>query len=236
MNVLHVENLYVGYYKDINILQGISLGAEKGCLTSVIGTNGVGKSTLLKTIYGFLTPNKGKLFYQGNDIAGANPYKMPTLGLTYIPQRRNVFPEMTVEENLQLGAWTFRREKKRIKLKLKENYERFPILKERRKQKAGNFSGGEQRMVELGRAMMIDPQLMLVDEPTAGLAPKLAREIYDKLLELKDEGMTILMVDQNIRQAIEISDYVYALALGKNMAEGPREDFDNLKERIKEWL
>lgn len=234
--MLHVENLYVGYYKDINILQGVSLGAKKGCLTSVIGTNGVGKSTLLKTIYGFLTPNKGNLFYQGNDIAGANPYKMPAIGLTYIPQRRNVFPEMTVEENLQLGGWTFKHDKKRMKRKLKENYERFPVLEKRRKQKAGNFSGGEQRMVELGRAMMIDPQLMLVDEPTAGLAPKLAREVYDKLLELKDEGMTILMVDQNIRQAIEISDYVYALALGKNMAEGPREDFDNLKERIKEWL
>ena len=161
---------------------------------------------------------------------------MPTMGLTYIPQRRNVFPEMTVEENLQLGAWTFKREKKRVQMRLKENYERFPILKERSKQKAGNFSGGQQRMVELGRAMMIDPKLMLVDEPTAGLAPKVAREIYDKLFQLKEEGMTILLVDQNIKQAIEVSDYVYALALGKNMAEGPREDFGNLKERIKEWL
>jgi branched-chain amino acid transport system ATP-binding protein len=161
---------------------------------------------------------------------------MPTLGLTYLPQRRNVFPEMTVEENLLLGAWTFRRQKKRIKQKLEENYNRFPILSERRKQKAGNFSGGQQRMVELGRAMMIDPKLMLVDEPTAGLAPMVAREIYDKLLEFKDEGMTILLVDQNIKQAIEVSDYVYALALGKNMAEGPRADFDNLREKIREWL
>lgn len=233
---MQVKDVYSGYYKDINILQGVSLDAQEARLTAIIGTNGVGKSTLLKTVYGFLSPNKGSIIYKGKDIAGGNPYKMPTMGLTYIPQRRNVFPEMTVEENLQLGAWTFKREKKRVQLKLRENYERFPILKERCKQKAGNFSGGQQRMVELGRAMMIDPKLMLVDEPTAGLAPKVAREIYDKLLQLKEEGMTILLVDQNIKQAIEVSDYVYALALGKNMAEGPREDFDNLKERIKEWL
>lgn len=234
--MLQVKNVYAGYFKDINILQGVSLRAKEGCITSIIGTNGVGKSTLLKTIYGFLIPNKGKIGYQGNDITGANPYKMPTMRLTYIPQRRNVFPEMTVEENMQLGAWTFRRDKKRMQLKLKENYDRFPILRERRKEKAGNFSGGEQRMVELARAMMIDPKLMLVDEPTAGLAPMVAREIYDKLVDLRNAGMTILLVDQNIKQAIGVSDYVYALALGKNMAEGPREDFANLKERIKEWL
>ena len=123
-----------------------------------------------------------------------------------------------------------------IRKKLEDNYDRFPILRERRKQRAGNFSGGQQRMVELGRAMMIDPKLMLVDEPTAGLAPLVSMEIYDKLVELKGEGITIVLVDQNIKQAIEVSDYVYALALGKNMTEGPREDFDNLKEQIKEWL
>lgn len=234
--MLQVKDIYVGYYRDINILQGVTITAHKARLTSIIGTNGVGKSTLLKSIYGFLKPNQGTVYWQDRDITGANPFKMPTLGLTYIPQRRNVFPEMTVEENLMLGAWTFRRQKKRIADKLEENYQRFPILRERRRQKAGNFSGGQQRMVELGRAMMIDPQLMLVDEPTAGLAPIVAREIYDKLTELKQEGMTILLVDQNIKQAIEVSDYVYALALGKNMTEGPREDFDNLKEQIKSWL
>jgi branched-chain amino acid transport system ATP-binding protein len=234
--MLQVKDVYAGYYRDINILQGISVTAQQSKLTAIIGTNGVGKSTLLKAIYGFLKPNEGEIRWHDRNITGANPFKMPTLGLTYLPQRRNVFPEMTVEENLLLGAWTFRYQKRRIKQKLEENYNRFPILSERRKQKAGNFSGGQQRMVELGRAMMIDPKLMLVDEPTAGLAPMVAREIYDKLLELKDEGMTILLVDQNIKQAIEVSDYVYALALGKNMAEGPRQDFDNLKEKIKEWL
>lgn len=234
--MLQVKEVYAGYYQDINILQGVDITAQEAKLTSIIGTNGVGKSTLLKTIYGFLKPNKGKILWHDQDITGADPFKMPKMGLTYIPQRRNVFPEMTVEENLKLGAWTFRREKTRIKKKLEENYDRFPILGERPKQKAGNFSGGQQRMVELGRAMMIDPKLMLVDEPTAGLAPLVSMEIYEKLVELKKEGITILLVDQNIKQAIEVSDYVYALALGKNMTEGPREEFGNLKEQIKEWL
>ena len=234
--MLQVQNVFAGYYRDINILQGVSLTAQESKLTAIIGTNGVGKSTLLKAIYGFLVPNAGEIRWHDRNITGADPFKMPTLGLTYIPQRRNVFPEMTVEENLMLGAWTFRREKKRIARKLEENYDRFPILQERRRQKAGNFSGGQQRMVELGRAMMIDPKLMLVDEPTAGLAPLVAREIYDKLLQLKDEGITILLVDQNIKLAIEVSDYVYALALGKNMTEGSRADFANLKEQIKAWL
>jgi branched-chain amino acid transport system ATP-binding protein len=234
--MLQVKEVYAGYYRDINILQGVDITAQETKLTSIIGTNGVGKSTLLKAIYGFLKPNKGSIFWQDQDITGTDPYKMPKMGLTYIPQRRNVFPEMTVEENMRLGAWTFRGEKERIRKKLEDNYDRFPILRERRKQRAGNFSGGQQRMVELGRAMMIDPKLMLVDEPTAGLAPLVSMEIYDKLVELKGEGITIVLVDQNIKQAIEVSDYVYALALGKNMTEGPREDFDNLKEQIKEWL
>ena len=234
--MLQVKEVYAGYYRDINILQGVDITAQEAKLTSIIGTNGVGKSTLLKAIYGFLKPNKGSIFWQDQDITGTDPYKMPKMGLTYIPQRRNVFPEMTVEENMRLGAWTFRGEKERIRKKLEDNYDRFPILRERRKQRAGNFSGGQQRMVELGRAMMIDPKLMLVDEPTAGLAPLVSMEIYDKLVELKGEGITIVLVDQNIKQAIEVSDYVYALALGKNMTEGPREDFDNLKEQIKEWL
>lgn len=234
--MLQVKQVYAGYYRDINILQGVEITAQEAKLTSIIGTNGVGKSTLLKTIYGFLKPNQGQITWHEQNITGANPFKMPKLGLTYIPQRRNVFPEMTVEENMLLGAWTFRKQKQKVQQKLSQNYERFPILSERRKQKAGNFSGGQQRMVELGRAMMIDPRLMLVDEPTAGLAPLVAREIYDKLVELRREGITILLVDQNIKQAIEVSDYVYALALGKNLTEGPREDFANLKEQIKEWL
>jgi branched-chain amino acid transport system ATP-binding protein len=236
IRMLELRDVYAGYYTDMNILQGVSMTAREGAITSVIGTNGVGKSTLLKTVYGFLSPRKGAITLEGKSIAGASPYRMPELGLTYIPQRRNVFPEMTVEENLQLGGWTFRRDRARIRRQLEQNYERFPILRSRRRQRAGNLSGGQQRMVELGRAMMIEPRLMLVDEPTAGLAPRVAAEIYDKLQALRDEGITIVLVDQNVRQAIEVSDYVYALALGRNMAEASRDGFDELRRRLRDWL
>jgi branched-chain amino acid transport system ATP-binding protein len=157
--------------------------------------------------------------------------------LTYIPQRRSVFPYLTIEENLMMGAWTFRRDKVRIRKKLEENYARFPNLSEKRKALAGFLSGGEQRMVELGRSLMADPQLLLVDEPTAGLAPIFARSIRNKLVELKQEGKSILLVEQNIRDAIAIADYVFVLDLGKNKAEGTQEQFaTDLKDLVKAWL
>ena len=235
--MLKIEKLYVGYYADINILQGVSIKVDEAKITSVIGPNGVGKSTLLKAVYGFLKPNKGKILYKDEDITGMEPYTASKRGLTYIPQRRNVFPYLSVEENMEMGGWTFRRNKDRIKRKLQENYNRFPNLAAKRKAKAETLSGGEQRMVELGRALMVDPQLLLVDEPTAGLAPKFAKQIRKKLEELKGEGKTIILVEQNIREAIGISDYVYVLDLGRNKAEGSREQFaTDLKDLVKDWL
>ncbi|MEM2960095.1 MAG: ABC transporter ATP-binding protein [Candidatus Bathyarchaeia archaeon] len=235
--MLIVEEIFVGYYKDINILQGVSIKAEEAQIISIIGPNGVGKSTLLKTIYGFLEPNRGRILYNGHDITGIKPYTALKRGLAYIPQRRNVFPYLTVEENLELGGWNFRRAKAQIRQKLEENYERFPNLAAKRKVKAGFLSGGEQQMVELARALMSDPALLLIDEPTAGLSPKLAKEIHSKIVELKEEGKTIVMVEQNIREAIAISSYVYVLDLGRNKAEGPRERFStDLKDLIKDWL
>jgi branched-chain amino acid transport system ATP-binding protein len=141
---------------------------------------------------------------------------------------------MSVEENLELGGWSFRHDAARIREKIEANYERFPILRERRRSPAGELSGGMQRMVEVGRVLMTDPRLILVDEPTAGLAIMLARDVYDLLIQLKGEGITILLVDQNIRQAISIADYVYILELGRNRHEGPREEFDDLKKAL--WL
>jgi len=235
--MLKVENVFVGYHKDINILQGVSIEVGKAQLISVIGPNGVGKSTLLKAVSGFIRPNRGKVFYEGEDITGMNPYMAPARGLTYIPQRRSVFPYLTIEENLMMGAWTFRRDKVRIRRKLEENYARFPNLSEKRKAMAGFLSGGEQRMVELGRSLMADPRLLLVDEPTAGLAPIFARAIRNKLVELKGEGKSILLVEQNIRDAIAIADYVFVLDLGKNKAEGTQEQFaTDLKDLVKAWL
>jgi branched-chain amino acid transport system ATP-binding protein len=232
--MLQIEDLYVGYYKDLHILQGVSLTVRDAEITAVLGPNGVGKSTLLKSIFGFVKPQDGEIRLQGQNIVGTPAHQLVDLGVSYIPQRQSVFPHMTVEENLELGAWSFRGDKDRIREKIQANYERFPILGERRRSPAGELSGGMQRMVELGRVMMTDPKLILVDEPTAGLAVMLARDIYDLLVQLKDEGVTILLVDQNIRQAIDVADYVYVLELGRNRHEGPREAFDDLKKAL--WL
>ena len=233
--MLEVKDLYVGYYKDLNILQGISLTARAGQITTVLGANGVGKSTLLKAIYGFLRPNSGEIFLEGKNIVGVPTYELINQGISYIPQQPGIFRWMSVEENLVMGAWAFRRDKARIKRKLEENYERFPLLKERRKSLAGELSGGMQRMVEVGRTLMTDPKVILVDEPTAGLAKLLAEEIYQMLADLRDkEGMTIILVDQAIRQALKIADYVYVLELGRNKFEGPVEEFTDLKKAL--WV
>lgn len=232
--MLKVEDLYVGYYKDLNILQGVHMQARKAEITVVLGANGVGKSTLLKAIYGFIHPQQGKIEVDGQDIMHLPSHQLVNHGVSYIPQRQSIFPFMTVEENMELGAWSFRSDKARVQKKLEDNYQRFPILRDRRRSPAGELSGGMQRMVELSRVLMTEPKLILVDEPTAGLAVKLSRDIYDLLVGLKNEGITILLVDQNIRQAIRIADYVYVLELGRNRHEGPREEFVDLKKAL--WL
>lgn len=232
--MLEVNDLHVGYYKDLNILQGVSIEAQQAEITVVLGANGVGKSTLLKAIYGFIQPSQGEIMVDGAEITDLSSHELVHHGVSYIPQRQSVFPFMSVEENLELGAWSFRDDTALVQQRLEENYERFPILRERRGSPAGELSGGMQRMVELGRVMMTRPKLILVDEPTAGLAVMLANEIYQLLVDLKEEGVTVLLVDQNIRQAIKIADYVYVLELGRNRHEGPREEFDDLKKAL--WL
>ena len=233
--MLEAKDLYVGYYKDLNILQGVSLTAQEGKITTVLGANGVGKSTLLKAIYGFLRPNGGEILLEGKNIIGTPTYELINQGVSYIPQQPGIFRWMSVEENLEMGAWPFKRDKARITRKLEENYERFPLLKDRRKSPAGELSGGMQRMVEVGRTLMTDPKVILVDEPTAGLAKLLAEEIYQMLADLRDkESMTIILVDQAIRQALKIADYVYVLELGRNKFEGPVEEFTDLKKAL--WV
>lgn len=232
--MLEINDLHVGYYKDLNILQGVDMRAREAQITAVLGANGVGKSTLLKAIYGFIHPQQGQILVDGADVTELSSHELVHHGVSYIPQRQSVFPFMTVEENLELGAWSFRDDQTQVQARLEENYERFPILWERRRSPAGELSGGMQRMVELGRVMMTRPRLILVDEPTAGLAVMLANEIYQLLVDLKNEGITVLLVDQNIRQAIKIADYVYVLELGRNRHEGPREEFDDLKKAL--WL
>lgn len=228
--MLDVTDLYVGYYSDLHILQGVSIHAEEAKITTILGANGVGKSTLLKAIYGFLAPASGDVTLAGQSLIGVPTHQRIDKGLSYIPQQPSVFKHMTVRENLELGAWTFRDDSDRIEQKIEENYQRFPQLRERSSSKAGELSGGMQRMVEVGRTLMTDPKVILVDEPTAGLAKLLSQDVYDMLVDLRDnEGITIVLVDQEIREALKIADYVYVLELGHNKYEGPVEEFDDLE-------
>ncbi len=228
--MLEIKDLYVGYYEDLHILRGLDLKAESGKLTAILGANGVGKSTLLKAVYGFLKPHSGQVLLNGEDVTGTPTHRLIDLGISYIPQQPGVFKHMSVRENLMMGAWTFKNDKARMERKIEENYQRFPILYEKQNEHAGNLSGGQQRMVEIGRTLMTDPQVILVDEPTAGLAKLLSEEVYQMLVDLRDhEGLTILLVDQEIREALKIADYVYVLELGRNKFEGPAEEFDDLE-------
>tara|TARA_B110000003_G_scaffold35644_1_gene32802 strand:- start:947 stop:1672 length:726 start_codon:yes stop_codon:yes gene_type:complete len=232
---LETKALDVGYYKDLNILQNLNIKARKNKITAILGANGVGKSTALKAIFGFLAPNAGEVLLEGENIINIPTYKKILKGLAYIPQQPGVFKDMTVEANLELGGWTFKRDKKQVREKIELNYERFPVLKEKRKQITGELSGGQQRMVEIGRTLMADPKMMLIDEPTAGLSKMLAEEVYAMLTDLRDrDNLTILIVDQEIRHALKISDYVYVLELGRNKFEGPADDFKDLEKAF--WV
>ena len=233
--MLEVRNLYVGYYRDLNILQDLTLAARPRQITAILGANGVGKSTVLKAIYGFLRPNDGEVLLDGESILRIPPHRRILKGLAYIPQQPGIFREMTVEENLELGGWTYRRDRRLVRQRIEQNYERFPILREKRRQATGELSGGQQRMVEIGRTLMSEPRVLLVDEPTAGLSKMLAEEVYRMLIDLRDrDGLTILLVDQEIRQALRIADFVYVLELGRNKFEGPPSDFDDLEKAF--WV
>jgi branched-chain amino acid transport system ATP-binding protein len=233
---LKVRNLFSGYGK-IDVLQGVSVTAERSRITAIIGPNGAGKSTLLKTICGYIKPRHGKIIYNGEDITGLKPYRIAEKGISYVFQRRSVFPRLTVLENLELGAWLIRKNPDKVRDVIEGVYQKFPELKEKSRAKAYELSGGMQRMLELARALISDPKLILVDEPSAGLAPKVFKEIYGKLESLRDEGITIILVDQNIRQAIKSADYIYVLELGKNRFEGSKDSLStDLKALIKSWL
>lgn len=233
--VLETRNLYVGYYKDLNILQDLNIKARKNQITAILGANGVGKSTALKAVFGFLRPNGGEILLQGESIIDVPTHKRILKGLAYIPQQPGIFKDMSVEENLQLGGWTFKRDRKQIREKIESNYERFPILKEKRKQITGELSGGQQRMVEISRTLMAEPKMLLVDEPTAGLSKMLSEEVYEMLTVLTEQDdLTILLVDQEIRYALKIADYVYVLELGRNKFEGISSEFDDLEKAF--WV
>jgi ABC-type branched-subunit amino acid transport system ATPase component len=217
--LLIAHGLTAGYGK-IDILHDVSLDVRAGEIVSIIGPNGAGKSTAFKTVVGFLRPRHGRVLFNGEDITGLRPDLVLRRGLAYVPQGRIVFPQMTVLENLELGAYTVR-EAARIAAALERVYTLFPVLAERRRQRAGTMSGGEQQMVAIGRALMTSPRLILLDEPSLGLSPKFVTLIFDTLIEMKREGFTLMLVEQNATRALAIADRGYVLELGRNRFEGP---------------
>ena len=237
--LLSVADLHAGYAPGVDILQGLSLGAEAQKLTLIIGPNGAGKSTLLKTIFGFLKAHQGAVSFKGEALGDLAPAQIKARGVSYVPQEINTFPHLTVEENLRVGGWTFRRDAARLRRRTAAIYETFPALAARRAANAGDLSGGQGRMLSVAREMMSEPELLLVDEPTAGLAPNLVDQIYDLLDTARAQlKATVLLVDQNVGDAVARADYVYLLNLGRTKAEGPAAEFTppRVKALIEECL
>ncbi len=230
MALLEAHDIHAGYGK-MEILHGVTLKVEPGQIVSIIGPNGAGKSTVFKTIFGLLPVRQGRVIFAGEEVTNQTPEALLRRGMAFVPQGRNVFPLMSVEENLLLGAYIRKRTPELLE-KVEQVYGTFPILREKRKDRAGNLSGGQQQMLEMGRALLLQPKLILLDEPTLGLAPLVFKEIFRIIEGLRRLGQTILMVEQNAAKALEISDYAYALELGKNRYEGSGEFIRN-DERVK---
>jgi ABC-type branched-subunit amino acid transport system ATPase component len=224
--LLDVQDIYAGYQK-LDILMGVNLQVNPGEIVCVIGPNGAGKSTVFKAVYGFIDIRKGRTLFDGSDVTKYRPQDMLRAGVSIVPQLRSVFPQMTVEENLEMGMY-LEKDGKQVSKRIDDIFDLFPRLAERKKQKAGTMSGGEQRMLEIGRALMYRPKLLLMDEPSAGLAPLITKMIFEQIEHLNRElGLTVLMIEQNARQGLEISDRGYVLQLGKNSFTGPSEDLLN---------
>ena len=219
MTILEVEHITAGYSK-IDILHDVRIRVNAGQIVSVIGPNGAGKSTLLKTIFGILKPRNGKVILNSEDITGFKPDRIARKGISYVPQVDNVFPTLTIEENLEMGAFIRNDDYSR---RMTEIYELFPVLGERKKQKAGQLSGGQRQMVAMGRALMLDPRVLLLDEPSAGLAPVLVASIFEKIIEINATGVAMIIVEQNAREALKMAHHGYVLSMGKNVLDNSGE-------------
>jgi neutral amino acid transport system ATP-binding protein len=214
--ILAADDVVAGYVPEVDILNGVSIRVSEREIVTVVGPNGAGKSTLIKTIFGLLRPRRGRITFRDEDIASARPHEITRRGLSYVPQLDNVFPNLTVEENLEIGSLDRSRTSERIE----RMYDLFPRLGERSGQAVGTMSGGERQMVAMARALMPDPQVLLLDEPSAGLAPAFVDAIFEKIEQINDSGVTIMMVEQNARRALAMSDRGYVLDVGENRFEG----------------
>ena len=221
--ILEVENLYAGY-GPIEILKGMSLKIPEGKIVSLIGSNGAGKTTFLMTLSGLVRAHQGSILFQGKELSKCAPFDIVKQGVVQVPEGRRIFPHLTVEENLDLGAYTRKDAKQEINRDKDEMLALFPILEKRLKGQAGNLSGGEQQMLAMARALMAKPTLLLLDEPSLGLAPKLIEIIFSLILKIKEKGLTILLVEQNAWKALELADYAYVIESGQIQMEGAGKD------------
>jgi branched-chain amino acid transport system ATP-binding protein len=234
---LVARGLVAGYLPGIDILRGVSIEAARGQVRCVLGPNGTGKSTLLKVLFGFLPARQGEIRWNGMPAHAPAPHAMGRHGVVYLPQRPSIFPHLTVDVNLRLGAWRYRGERGRLEDLVRQACEQFPILGERRWQVAGTLSGGQQRQLEIARSLMHDPILFLIDEPTAGIEPRVASLIYDLIKGLAAQNKAILLVDQNIKRALEIADYIYVMRTGTILSQGSRTEFGgNTEALVARWL
>ncbi|HLT98313.1 MAG TPA: ABC transporter ATP-binding protein [Burkholderiaceae bacterium] len=225
MTTLRVESLTTGYDK-VNVLHDVSIKVEPGQITCILGSNGAGKSTLIRSILGLTPPRQGRILWGDRDLAGDKTHKIIASGITCIPEGRKVFPRMTVTENLALGAF-LDTNPSRIRDNLERVYETFPRLKERANQLAGTMSGGEQAMVSIGRGMMANPKLLIIDEPSLGLSPLYVKENFNVIKRINAAGLTVLLIEQNARQTLAIAHYGYVLSQGRITAQGSAEELSN---------
>ncbi len=232
---LEIRDLYSGY-GSVEILHGISLIAKEKHITGIVGPNGAGKSTLFKTIVGFLPPKEGgSVIFKDEDITGLKPEQIIRKGIAYVPQERSIFSHLTVLENLKMGAYIIK-DTQKVEEGIKEIFERFPHLEEQKTRRARTLSGGQQRMLELGRSFLIQPTLLLLDELTLGLEPKLVESMYTTIQELKKEGVTVVLVEHNVRKILDLIDYGYVIDLGKTVFEGSSTDILKNDEVIRLYL
>jgi ABC-type branched-subunit amino acid transport system ATPase component len=215
--MLSLESITAGY-TDENIINDVSLHVEVGEIVTIIGPNGCGKSTLMKSVFGLTRMRGGRILFKGQDVTGMRPHELVQLGISFVPQERNVFPTLTVKENLEMGAITL---SDGLEQRLKLVLELFPELSGRMDQRAGTLSGGEQKMLAVGRAMITRPSMLLLDEPSAALSPKIMGQLFAEIKDINEQGVTILIVEQNARRALAISDRGYVLEMGRNRLEGP---------------
>ncbi len=237
MTMLMMSDVVAGYSATDRVLDQVSLAVRPGRVTVVLGPNGSGKSTTLRVLTGFLRARTGSVTLDGEDIGALDPAARLARGMAFLPQGRSVFPQLSVIDNLRLGAWQLRKKKTEMTAAIDAMLDRYPSLVPMRHKAAGSLSGGQARLLEFARTLLTDPSVLLIDEPSVGLSPALVDEVYDEIERLKNEGRTILLVDQNVQAAVGLADDVYTLAYGRNHLSGGREEFEGqLDDLIARWL